>query len=97
MPRGCRWLYVGKYFRDDSCSQHWTMYVAKDSTGEFYICIDGDESHKGNIGSVESLVGFFADYGNGCLSHLRQAVTGIRGFESVCRMIDFRLGKIGQI
>lgn len=97
MPRGCRWLYVGKYFRDDSCSQRWTMYVAKDGTGNFYVRIDGEEIQTGSIGSVESLVGFFADYGDEYLSHLRQAVRGVRGFKEVCRMIDFRLGEIGQI
>ena len=91
MPRGCRWISVGRYFRDDSCSQQWTMDIARDGSGNYCVRFEGDYPCIEPVGDIVTLVGFFEDYGEGCLSDLRYALENLSGTEGARRMIDIRL------
>ena len=52
MPRGCRWFFVGDYFRDDSASQSWSMYIAKDGSGDFHVRVKGEVDQVENVGNI---------------------------------------------
>jgi len=93
MPRGCPWLQVGHYFRDDICSQNMSMFIARDGRGDYYVRIEGDESQTERIGSVVHLISFFEDYGDDILYSLRNTLACLTRTESACDMIDVRLAR----
>ena len=99
MPRGCKWHYVCDGYSEGGpgSSQRWSMYVAKDGAGLFYVMASGDEDSFLDCDTPEELVSFFADYGDRYLKELRSTVAGLKGYGAVMRMCDFRLGNKEQL
>lgn len=93
MPRGCRWIRVGSYFRDDVFSHSWDMYISRNRSQEYFVRIDGEERHIEKLGSIVSLIGFFEDYGDGVLADLMDTLEQFSGTEDARQMIATRLAR----
>ena len=96
MPKGCPWLFVGNYFRDDMCSCAWSMYISRDGHRDYHVKIDGEELYTDVVGGILPLIGFFEDYGDNTLADLRDTLECLPGTAEACKMINVRLARWRQ-
>jgi hypothetical protein len=90
----CNWVFVGRNFRDDGCSQSWETYIGQDDDGCCYVQVRGDETQTLDIGDPVSLIGFFQDQGEETLYDLRNALNGVEGSVDARKILDIQFARL---
>lgn len=87
------WHEVGEFEIEDQpgTSAIVPISVARDSSGCFYIKVAEYEAGIERMETSDLLVEYFANYGAPFLIDLRAGLSGLDGFEDVCRLADLRL------
>ena len=93
LPPTDAWHEVGEFEIEDHSGKTTIVpiAVAHDPNGCLFVKVADYEAGVERMETPEQLVGYFANYGTPFLIDLRNALSGIAGFEEVCRLTDLRL------
>ena len=87
------WHEVGEFEIEDLSGKTTIVpvSVARDPSGCLFIKVADHEAGVERLETPDQLVGYFANYGTPYLIDLRNALSGMDGFEEVCRLTELAL------